>query len=58
MSGPAGGTGALVNGDVETGSPAPWNRENGGAVVPNPAYGGAHALAAASIAWQRQRRAL
>ncbi|MFE7323681.1 hypothetical protein ACFU8W_01645 [Streptomyces sp. NPDC057565] len=58
MSGPAGGTGALVNGDVETGSPAPWNWENGGAVVSNPAHGGAHALAAAATAWQRQCRTL
>ncbi|MFB6780760.1 carbohydrate binding domain-containing protein [Streptomyces sp. NPDC056352] len=50
MSGPGGGTGTPVNGDVETGSLAPWSRENGGAVVSTPAYGGAHALAAAATA--------
>ncbi|MEU9621006.1 glycosyl hydrolase family 18 protein [Streptomyces sp. NPDC088251] len=50
VSGPGGGTGALVNGDFETGSPSPWTCEPGGAVVSTPVHGGAHALAAAATA--------
>ncbi|MFJ2270547.1 glycosyl hydrolase family 18 protein [Streptomyces sp. NPDC087849] len=52
VSGPGGGTGALVNGDFETGSPSPWTCEPGGAVVSTPVHGGAHALAAAATASQ------
>ncbi|MFF2959099.1 glycosyl hydrolase family 18 protein [Streptomyces sp. NPDC057963] len=52
VSGPGGGTGALVNGDFETGSPSPWSCEPGGAVVSTPVHGGAHALAAAATASQ------
>ncbi|MFJ1548048.1 glycosyl hydrolase family 18 protein [Streptomyces sp. NPDC088246] len=48
VSGPGGGTGALVNGDLETGSLSPWTCESGGAVVSTPVHGGSHALAAAA----------
>ncbi|MFD4942293.1 glycosyl hydrolase family 18 protein [Streptomyces sp. NPDC058239] len=48
VSGPGGGTGALVNGDFETGSLSPWTCESGGAVVSTPVHGGSHALAAAA----------
>ncbi|MFE3904777.1 glycosyl hydrolase family 18 protein [Streptomyces sp. NPDC059153] len=48
VSGPGGGTGALVNGDFETGSLSPWTCETGGAVVSTPVHGGSHALAAAA----------
>ncbi|MFF2327413.1 MULTISPECIES: glycosyl hydrolase family 18 protein [unclassified Streptomyces] len=53
VSGPGGGgTGALVNGDFETGSLSPWTCESGGAVVSAPVHGGAHALAASATASQ------
>lgn len=52
VSGPGGGTGALVNGDFETGSLSPWTCESGGAVVSSPVHGGSHALAAAAGASQ------
>ncbi|MFJ7497035.1 glycosyl hydrolase family 18 protein [Streptomyces sp. NPDC097727] len=48
VSGPGGGTGALVNGNFETGSLSPWTCETGGAVVSAPVHGGSHALAAAA----------
>lgn len=48
VSGPGGGTGALVNGDFETGSLSPWTCESGGAVISTPVHGGSHALAAAA----------
>ncbi|MFE5095737.1 glycosyl hydrolase family 18 protein [Streptomyces sp. NPDC056638] len=48
VSGPGGGTGALVNGDFETGSLSPWTCETGGSVVSTPVHGGSHALAAAA----------
>ncbi|SCF82362.1 glycosyl hydrolase family 18 protein [Streptomyces sp. Ncost-T10-10d] len=48
VSGPGDGTGALVNGDFETGSLSPWTCETGGAVVSTPVHGGSHALAAAA----------
>ncbi|MFJ9682629.1 glycosyl hydrolase family 18 protein [Streptomyces sp. NPDC101194] len=48
VSGPGGGTGALVNGDFETGSLSPWTCESGGSVVSTPVHGGSHALAAAA----------
>ncbi|MEV0095901.1 glycosyl hydrolase family 18 protein [Streptomyces sp. NPDC050738] len=44
VSGPGGGTGALVNGDLESGSLTPWTCESGGAVVSTPVHGGTHAL--------------
>ncbi|MFG2218884.1 glycosyl hydrolase family 18 protein [Streptomyces sp. NPDC048685] len=52
VSGPGGGTGALVNGDFESGSLGPWTCESGGAVVSTPVHGGTHALAAAATASQ------
>ncbi|GLV83184.1 chitinase [Streptomyces lavendulae subsp. lavendulae] len=44
VSGPGGGSGALVNGGFESGSLAPWSCESGGAVVSSPAHGGAYAV--------------
>lgn len=44
MSGPGGGSGALVNGGLESGSLAPWTCESGGAVVTSSAHGGTYAL--------------
>ncbi|MFF3391979.1 glycosyl hydrolase family 18 protein [Streptomyces sp. NPDC002669] len=52
VSGPGGGTGVLVNGDFESGSPSPWTCEAGGAVVSTPVHGGSHALAVAATASQ------
>ncbi|MEV7405742.1 glycosyl hydrolase family 18 protein [Streptomyces sp. NPDC091267] len=52
VSGPGGGTGALVNGDFETGSLGPWTCESGGSVVSTPVHGGSHALAAAATSSQ------
>lgn len=46
VPGPGGGSGALVNGGLESGSLAPWTCENGGAVVNAPAHGGSYALKA------------
>ncbi|MFF7991373.1 glycosyl hydrolase family 18 protein [Kitasatospora xanthocidica] len=45
-------TTGLVNGDLETGSLAPWNCQSGGAVVSTPAHSGTHALQAAATAGQ------
>ncbi|MEV7771088.1 glycosyl hydrolase family 18 protein [Kitasatospora sp. NPDC086791] len=42
----------LVNGDLETGSLAPWTCQSGGAVVSTPAHSGTHALQAAATASQ------
>ncbi|MET8755328.1 carbohydrate binding domain-containing protein [Streptomyces sp. NPDC004667] len=44
VSGPGGGSGALVNGGFESGSLAPWTCESGGAVVSSPVHGGAYAV--------------
>ncbi|WP_328540158.1 glycosyl hydrolase family 18 protein [Streptomyces sp. NBC_00344] len=44
VSGPGGGTGALVNGGFETGAAAPWSCESGASVVTTPVHGGTHAL--------------
>ncbi|MEU8437093.1 glycosyl hydrolase family 18 protein [Streptomyces sp. NPDC029216] len=44
VSGPGGGSGALVNGGFETGSLAPWTCENGGSVVTAPAHTGTYAV--------------
>ncbi|WP_392674482.1 glycosyl hydrolase family 18 protein [Streptomyces sp. LN785] len=52
VSGPGGGTGALVNGTFESGSLSPWNCESGGAVVSTPVHGGSHAVAAVATASQ------
>lgn len=52
VSGPGGGTGALVNGDFESGSLGPWSCESGGAVVSAPVHGGSHALAVAATSSQ------
>ncbi|TWG07337.1 glycosyl hydrolase family 18 protein [Streptomyces brevispora] len=52
VSGPGGGTGALVNGDFETGSLGPWTCESGGSVVSTPVHGGTHALAVAATSSQ------
>ncbi|WP_371478518.1 glycosyl hydrolase family 18 protein [Kitasatospora sp. NBC_00315] len=45
-------TTSLVNGDLESGSLAPWTCQSGGAVVSTPAHGGTHALQAAAGASQ------
>ncbi|MFD8756529.1 glycosyl hydrolase family 18 protein [Kitasatospora sp. NPDC059577] len=45
-------TTGLVNGDLETGSLAPWTCQSGGAVVSTPAHSGTHALQAAATASQ------
>ncbi|WP_037899309.1 glycosyl hydrolase family 18 protein [Streptomyces sp. NRRL S-350] len=47
-----GGTTGLVNGGLESGSPAPWTCQSGGAVVATPVHSGAHALQAAATASQ------
>ncbi|MFI8263018.1 glycosyl hydrolase family 18 protein [Streptomyces sp. NPDC085665] len=47
VSGPGGGSGALVNGGFESGALAPWTCESGGAVVGTPAHGGSYALKSA-----------
>ncbi len=47
-----GPTTGLVNGDLETGSLAPWTCQSGGAVVSAPAHSGSHALQAAATASQ------
>lgn len=44
VSGPGGGSGALVNGGFESGSLAPWTCENGGAVMTAPVHAGTYAL--------------
>lgn len=46
VSGPGGGSGALVNGGFETGSLAPWTCENGGSVGTAPVHSGSYALQA------------
>ncbi|MDJ0343568.1 glycosyl hydrolase family 18 protein [Streptomyces sp. H10-C2] len=51
VTGP-GGSGVLVNGGLETGSPAPWACQPGGAVVASPAHTGAHALQVAPTSGQ------
>ncbi|MFK0100628.1 glycosyl hydrolase family 18 protein [Streptomyces sp. NPDC091040] len=52
VPGPGGGTGALVNGDFETGALGPWTCEPGGAVVSSPVHGGTHALSVAATSSQ------
>lgn len=52
VSGPGGGTGALVNGDFESGALGPWTCQSGGAVVSSPVHGGTHALAVAATGSQ------
>ncbi|WP_330294541.1 glycosyl hydrolase family 18 protein [Streptomyces sp. NBC_00503] len=44
VSGPGGGSGALVNGGLESGSLAPWTCESGASVVSTPVHGGSYAL--------------
>ncbi|MET9700232.1 carbohydrate binding domain-containing protein [Streptomyces sp. NPDC006529] len=46
VSGPGGGSGALVNGGFESGALAPWTCDAGAAVVATPAHGGSYALKA------------
>ncbi|GAA2803930.1 glycosyl hydrolase family 18 protein [Kitasatospora paracochleata] len=52
VTGGGGGSGVLVNGDLETGALAPWSCQSGGAVVSTPVHSGAKALAAAPTASQ------
>ncbi|MFG3225660.1 glycosyl hydrolase family 18 protein [Kitasatospora sp. NPDC048194] len=51
VTGTAPSTG-LVNGDLETGSLAPWTCQSGGGVVSSPVHAGSHALQAAAGASQ------
>ncbi|MEU8465961.1 carbohydrate binding domain-containing protein [Streptomyces sp. NPDC029003] len=44
VSGPGGGSGALVNGGFESGSLGPWTCEGGGSVVSSPVHGGTYAV--------------
>jgi hypothetical protein len=43
-SGGSGGSGAIVNGGLETGSLSPWTCQSGGSVVSSPVHSGSHAL--------------
>ncbi|MGW7100938.1 glycosyl hydrolase family 18 protein [Streptomyces sp. NPDC054883] len=52
VPGPGGGSGALVNGGLESGSLAPWTCESGGAVVNAPVHGGSYALKASPASAQ------
>ncbi|MFJ8311511.1 MULTISPECIES: carbohydrate binding domain-containing protein [unclassified Streptomyces] len=52
VSGPGGGTGALVNGGFESGSLAPWTCESGAAVVSSPVHGGSYAVQTAPTSAQ------
>ncbi|MFK0233926.1 glycosyl hydrolase family 18 protein [Streptomyces vinaceus] len=52
VSGPGGGSGALVNGGFESGALAPWTCESGGSVVGTPAHGGSYALKTAPTSSQ------
>ncbi|MGW2184481.1 glycosyl hydrolase family 18 protein [Streptomyces sp. NPDC001719] len=46
----SGSTGALVNGDFETGAASPWSCQSGSGVVGSPVHGGGHALQVAPAA--------
>ncbi|MFD7839794.1 glycosyl hydrolase family 18 protein [Streptomyces sp. NPDC059761] len=52
VTGPGGGSGALVNGGFESGALTPWTCESGGAVVGAPAHGGSYALKSAPTSAQ------
>ncbi|MER7668452.1 glycosyl hydrolase family 18 protein [Kitasatospora sp. NPDC096128] len=51
VTGTAPSTG-LVNGDLETGKPAPWTCQSGGGIVTTPVHSGSYALQAATSASQ------
>ncbi|MEU1627687.1 carbohydrate binding domain-containing protein [Streptomyces sp. NPDC020096] len=44
VTGSGGGSGAIVNGGFESGSPSPWTCQSGSAVVGSPVHSGSHAL--------------